>query len=63
MANTIPPPLLTRKQVAAYLGCSIRTVINLENEGLLKPYKIGSHMVRYRADEISLDNFPQPRRS
>ena len=32
MANTIPPPLLTRKQVAAYLGCSIRTVINLEND-------------------------------
>ena len=59
--NNQLPTLLTRKQVAAWLDCSLRTVITYEQLGYLKRYDIGGN-VRYRLDEINLDNFPQRRR-
>jgi len=61
MTKSNLPQLLNRKEVAAWLGCSVRSVINYEKQGILKPYKVGN-AVRYRVDELLLEKFPQPRR-
>ncbi len=45
------PELLTRKQVAAYLSVSLRTVDNLARDGLLqKHYILGS--TRFKREEV-----------
>lgn len=62
MANTPHPIYLNRKEVAAFLRCSVRSVINYEQLGYLKRYDRGGNVL-YRADEIDLNNFPQGRRS
>jgi len=61
MSHNSLPTLLTRKQVAAWLQCSLRSVITYEQLGYLKRYDINGS-VRYRLDEIDLNNFPQRRR-
>ena len=61
MSHNQLPTLLTRKQVAAWLQCSLRSVITYEQLGYLKRYDINGS-VRYRLDEIDLNNFPQRRR-
>ena len=43
--------LLTRQQLADYLGVSKQTIINWFKEGIIKPKFIGNR-VYYKADEV-----------
>lgn len=62
MANNPLPTLLTREQVAEWLGVSKRTVITYEELGYIKSVRVGRG-VRFVAEELDLNNFPQGRRS
>jgi excisionase family DNA binding protein len=44
--------MMTRKEVAALLHCSVGTVRRLERKGTLRPVKISAHMVRFVKEEI-----------
>ena len=58
MANNPLPTLLTREQVAEWLGVSKRTVITYEELGYIKSVRVGRG-VRFVAEELDLNNFPQ----
>lgn len=44
--------LLTRAEVAGFLGISKHTVWNLERRGLLKPIRLSRRTLRYKAEEV-----------
>lgn len=48
-----PPIYNTIKEVGARLRCSRPTIRRLTDDGFLKKYKIGRHVL-YKADEIDL---------
>ena len=49
---------LTSKQAAQYLGVSIRTIQHWVRVDRLKAYRIGSHKLRFRTED--LDAMVQP---
>jgi predicted DNA-binding transcriptional regulator AlpA len=52
---TIPPefdPAFTRKQAAEILGCSVRTIIRIEQDGDLPRVQISPGIVGYRGSAL-----------
>ncbi len=46
------PALLSRRQVAALLQVSSKTVYRFERRSLLTPVRVTQRLVRYSADEV-----------
>ena len=47
------PALLTRKDVANLLGCTVKTVSNMTKKGVFNPIRLGARMLRYEAAEVA----------
>ena len=53
MTCTIESRLLNKRQAAAILGVSVRTVERLHAAGKLRGYKLSERVLRFDADELS----------
>lgn len=51
---------LTRRDVAAHLGCSVKHVIDLVRRGHLPQYDLGPYLKRYLLDDV--EAYAQARR-
>lgn len=48
----IPPPLMTKRQVAELLQYSTRTIDRMVSAGLLPKLKLGKRSVRFRRRDV-----------
>jgi excisionase family DNA binding protein len=49
---TPPSEMLTSKEVAAYLSCSVRTIWRLAEAGRLTPIRLSRKFVRFHREEL-----------
>jgi excisionase family DNA binding protein len=51
--HTAPPAFINRKELAAQLGVSDRTIRNWQNQGLVPAIKIGKRTVRFSLTDVT----------
>ena len=51
--HSAPPAFINRKELAAQLGVSDRTIRNWQNQGLVPAIKIGKRTVRFSLTDVT----------
>jgi excisionase family DNA binding protein len=51
--HTAPPAFINRKELAAQLGVSDRTIRNWQNQGLVPAVRIGKRTVRFCLSDVT----------
>jgi len=59
--DTAPRPLLTAREVGAFIGVSTKTVRRWEREGRLPAVRVTAHTVRFRRSDVEALTDPPER--